>query len=442
MRILFISAFYPPFEIGGWEQLAQEVNSGLSARGHACRVLCSSYDNGRIEVPADGVDRVLSLESDQNYYDPMEWLLRRKARRDANLSHTREVIERFRPDVVFVQVMWNLSRAVPWMAERLLPGRVVYYVADDWPYSPDVHTRFWLQPAQSQLRRLPKRLLGSAASRIVRRELALFPLEFQHVLCVSNTVRENLARFAGIDPERMRVVYNGIDVRRFAAQGCWRHNAQQRDQLAMLYAGNLVTHKGVRTAIEAMVLLAGRPGSTWVTLDIVGSGHPDYEADLRKLVIDEQIQDRVRFRGRVARDRMPELMAGFDVLVFPSTGPEALPRIVQEAMASGLIVVGTTIGGTAEILANGETGLTFEPGDAAGLARQIGLLIDNPTLRSTLRTTAQARVAREFDIRRMIDEVEQYLATVAATTPPMEGLSRNTAILGDSTSFVVGGSSK
>ena len=106
-------------------------------------------------------------------------------------------------------------------------------------------------------------------------------------------------------------------------------------------------------------------------MTLVGSGHPDYEAFLRDLVERERLQDFVTFHEPVSKDEMPAVLQQFDVLIFPSIYEEPLARMTQEAMASGLVVVGTTTGGTKEILRDGETGLTFAPEDADGLAEQV-----------------------------------------------------------------------
>ncbi len=81
-------------------------------------------------------------------------------------------------------------------------------------------------------------------------------------------------------------------------------------------------------------------------------------------------------------------------------------------MAAGLIVVGTLTGGTGELLVEGETGLTFEPEDALTLAQRILELRGAPELCAKLAKNARDKVVRQFDLRRMIDEIETYLTQV------------------------------
>jgi len=114
---------------------------------------------------------------------------------------------------------------------------------------------------------------------------------------------------------------------------------------------------------------------------------------------------------------MPPLLQQYDVLVFPSIWEEPLARMVQEAMATGVVVVGTTTGGTREILVEGETGLTFEPEDAAALARRVEELSNDRALMARLAQNARSKVTRQFDIRHTVDEIEEHLAEVASMRP-------------------------
>jgi glycosyltransferase involved in cell wall biosynthesis len=146
-----------------------------------------------------------------------------------------------------------------------------------------------------------------------------------------------------------------------------------------------------------------------INLTLVGSGHPDYEAFLRDLVERERLHNYVTFHKPVSKDKMPAILQQFDVLIFPSIYEEPLARITQEAMASGLVVVGTTTGGTKEILRDGETGLTFAPEDAEGLAEQVVRLITDPDLCCRLAQAGRQTVLENFTLDRMVQEIEAYL---------------------------------
>jgi glycogen(starch) synthase len=233
------------------------------------------------------------------------------------------------------------------------------------------------------------------------------------VLCVSQAVKKNLAQYLGLLPEQMQVIPNGIELDQFTAQA---KGDGMRSGLSLLYAGNITIEKGVHTAIEALCILSQQGHADQVRLTIVGSGHPDYEAYLRALVSQYHLESQVGFLGRVPRREMPQIFQQHDVLVFPSTG-EALPRVVQEAMACGLVVIGTTAGGTGEILVEGETGLTFSPGDAAGLANQISRLVEDERLYRQLQERGRDLILAQFDLRKTVRAIEDCLQQAASSTP-------------------------
>ena len=405
MRILFISAFYPPFVIGGWEQLVRDVNNGLQTRGHTTHVLTSTFGLDK-PVHEQGIDRILTLESDVYHYQPLR-IMSHGARLKNNLAQTESVIKSFKPDIVFIHVMWNLSKGIAWTAERLCLGRVVYYIANDWPYATDVHSAYWRDPAKNKIMGKLKALSSPLFLKAMEQENNRFPLEFKRVLCVSQAVKENLTRYANIDGEHMKVVYNGIEDELFTPLK--EPKPDSTSSLSLLYAGSLVPHKGVHTAIEALAILSRNSDISRITLSINGSGHPDYEEYLKKLVKDNDLSEKVHFLYRVPREEMPGLMQKFDVLVFPSTWEEPLARVMQEAMATGLTVVGTLTGGTGELLVDGETGLAFPPSDAAALAEKIQYLYNNPDIRLMLAKNGRRKVLSQFTMKRMLDEVEMSL---------------------------------
>jgi glycosyltransferase involved in cell wall biosynthesis len=259
--------------------------------------------------------------------------------------------------------------------------------------------------------RAPKRSLGKIAMSMLAKN-GPPGLKLERVICVSARVRDLLVE-AGLPVQDARIIYGGTDVERFRSL---RRRADQSGHFKLLYAGQLVQHKGVHTAIEAMALLVKERRMDQLTLTLVGSGHPGYEAFLRRLVERERLHDYVDFHGAVSKDKMPAILAQFDVLIFPSIYEEPLARITQEAMASGLVVIGTTTGGTKEILRHGETGLTFAPEDAAALAEQVARLTTDPDLSCRLAQAGRQTVLENFTLDRMAEEIEAYLLNCLAGT--------------------------
>jgi glycogen(starch) synthase len=412
MRILIISAFYPPHVIGGWEQLVQDINSRLRKRGHTTHVLTSDYGLNK-QILESGVDRALTLESDLFRYNPYQFLSY-KTRLDTNLKVVQLAINNYEPDIIFIHVMWNLSKGVAWIAEQFCPGRVVYYIANNWPYALDPHTAYWRDNGHNALHRLVKRILSPLPLKVIEHEVKSYKLKFEHVLCVSHALKEDLVKFAGIVPSNIQVISNGVETDLFVPLPESEKSKEQNQSLLLLYAGSLVPHKGVHTAIEAMAILANRSDAEvrHIKLTIAGSGNPDYENYLQRLVEDANLGDRIQFLGRIPREEMPELFQKHDVLIFPSIWEEPLARVMQEAMASGLVVIGTLTGGSGELLVEGETGLTFEPNDLETLVNKIMILSKDPKLYSKLSIMGRERVLLQFNLDRMIDEIENYLSNL------------------------------
>lgn len=408
VRILFISAFYPPHVVGGWEQLIEDVNDHLQKRGHVTCVLTSRY--GLDRPSEDGnVQRTLFLESDLQHYRPLSVLTQHK-RLDWNLNQTKNTIQEFQPDVVFIQIMWNLSRGVPWMAEHLMTEKIVYYMPSIWAYAPDTRERYWQEPANNAVKQLGKRFIAPISLKAIRREHDRFRLEFRHILCVSEASRAGIAKELGRDVNTLRIVNNGVELDRFYPRP---DVVRPRTNPAILFAGTIDHHKGVHTAIEAMAILRKHQMDDRPSLTIVGSGHGEYEEGLRNLVKSEGLEESVTFYGRVPRSEMPSLMRQFDILVLPSIWDEPLSRVMQEAMACGLLVIGTNTGGTGEILVDGETGLVFSPGDAAGLAECLMRVMVNREMGTRLAIAGRQRIVEHFSLERMVSEVEDYLCRVS-----------------------------
>jgi glycosyltransferase involved in cell wall biosynthesis len=140
------------------------------------------------------------------------------------------------------------------------------------------------------------------------------------------------------------------------------------------FAGTLVWHKGVHVLIDAMrrlppdgyeLLVFGDPGV-----------FPDYVADLRR----RSAGLAVRFLGRFDRAAAPAVYAQMDVLAVPSLWPENSPLVIHEAFQAGLPVVGSRLGGTADLVADGTNGLLYEAFSAADLAAALRRLLEEPGL--------------------------------------------------------------
>jgi glycogen(starch) synthase len=319
-------------------------------------------------------------------------------------------VNAFAPDAVVIWGMWNLDRSLAAHCERRFPERTVYYFGDYWPTLPSQWRTFWEAPARSSLGHAAKRLLKGSAERRLARETPPV-LSFPHGLFPSDFMRRSYAQ-AAVPVGRSSVVPGGVvtDAYRREADRCVREKPQ--GEWKALVAGRLTPEKGIDTAVQAVAVLAGRDRQRRWSLTIVGTGEEDHVSTLKEQAVRLGIADRVCFAGAVSTAEMPRALCEHDVFVFPSIWDEPFGRVLVEAMAARVPVVGTTVGGAGEILRDGETGLAFAPGDAAGLAAQLERLAASPELRKGLVERGQATVVSDFDTSRMAAGIEAYLEKV------------------------------
>jgi glycosyltransferase involved in cell wall biosynthesis len=415
MKILFVSNYYPPRTNGGYEQWCQEVADGLAERGHEVRVLTSHGGPGWLEgadLADDGavqIHRLLHLEVEGGLvHTGLRVIARREQLEQANLRYVWQVVDDWRPDVALIWGMWNVPRSVPVLLEELLGPRLAYYFCDYWPTLPSAYLQQMREPARRGITRVPKWLISRAFVARLARE-AVDGLRFEHPICVSEAVRRKLV-LAGVPVSHAQIIYGGTLVDAVSP----RPDPLPRDgELRLLYAGRLTPTKGVHTAIQALRILA-HEAEARVTLDILGGGDPDYERCLKRLADQVGVADRVRFRGGVPRSEMPRVFREHDVLLLLSEWEEPFARVVLEAMAARLLVIGSLTGGTPEILVDGETGLSFPPGDANRLAQQIRRLLGSPALYGRMAEAGRHKVAQRFTLDLMLDQLEHALLDVSS----------------------------
>ena len=164
-----------------------------------------------------------------------------------------------------------------------------------------------------------------------------------------------------------------------------------------LYLGTLLPTKGVDVLLRALAQAPPHP------FHILGDGAE--RCRLEKLAEELGLSGRVSFRGFLRGDEWNREVAGASYAVMPSVWYENGPYAALELMARGIPLVASAIGGIPELVRDGETGLLFPPGDAAGLAARLARLRHEPGLRAHLGSRA-----REFILRRC--NPETYLAAI------------------------------
>jgi glycosyltransferase involved in cell wall biosynthesis len=317
------------------------------------------------------------------------------------------VLHEFKPQVMYFWNLTYLSISLAFDAQRFGLPRC-YFVSDNWlsSWEADAWFSLWQGRSCSVARRARK-----AVARSAFRLVGMIPsgeLKLQHVHFASLYLKR-VAMAAGKDVSGAEVIHWGIDAGRFP------YRPLLREPRRILYAGQIVPHKGVRTAIEAMSILVNANGRRDVRLTIVGGSlSPSYVAELRELTVACGLQQHVEFAGPVPREQMPSVYQAHDILVFPSTWDEPFSIGLLEALSSGLAVVGTATGGSAEILRDGFNALVFPREDGRACAERILRMLDNTELFQNIRQNGRRTVEMEFCLQRMIDAIEDSLGRIAA----------------------------
>jgi colanic acid/amylovoran biosynthesis glycosyltransferase len=228
-------------------------------------------------------------------------------------------------------------------------------------------------------------------------------------LCVSNEIRDRL-RALGAPSDRLVIHRLGIDLSQFTM------GARDPTRVEVIMVGRLVEKKGFEYGVQAFARVAKSAPN--VFLSIVGDG-PRRRA-LEQLVAELGIGDRVKFTGVLASREVGDRLRRSDVMLAPSvTGRdgnrEGSPMTVKEASASQVVPVSTYHAGIPEIVDDGVTGFLVNERDVEGLADRLGRLVRDQNLRAQLGRAARAKMEREFDNRRQVDELEKlYDRAVAA----------------------------
>lgn len=202
-----------------------------------------------------------------------------------------------------------------------------------------------------------------------------------------------------VPAERVVVIPNGVDVERFRPAGdderrALRHKLDWPDDFVAVYTGRLVTYKGLPLLLRTWASM--QHDGEKATLVLVGTGGGDMHAcedQLRAFVREHRLEEQVRFAGSVPD--VSDYLRAADLFVFP-TLEEAFGLSLVEAMACGLPVVSTSVGGIRDFLADGVNGLEVPPDDGDALRRALHRIMTNATERERLGRGAHDTAASRF----------------------------------------------
>jgi glycosyltransferase involved in cell wall biosynthesis len=285
----------------------------------------------------------------------------------------------------------GLSRLLRRERPALFHAHLSWPLAAKWALAAAVLARV---PSVATVQLIPE----MALERSSELQLRLLSQGVGRYIAVSGAIAGELDQRFGWPASKIEVLYNAVDLDRFEvdAPAGLREELGGSDSMPLVLTparldeqkGHDVLFRAAAEVPEARFVLAGE-----------GPLRAQLEAEVARLGLAE----RVLFLGR--RDDIPQLLAACDVFALPSLY-EGSSLAVLEAMAARRAVVSSAIGGTAELIADGENGLLVPPGDATALATALRRVLDDPSLREEFTRKARSRAEAEFSRETMGRRVE------------------------------------
>ena len=386
MRILLVSNLYAPYIMGGAEIAARNYATRLEQFGHEIFVLTSTFGLDRPQHEGS-IRRLL------RYIPGHYW----SYHYTANAEVLQRTIDEVQPDVLYVWEIEGLGLIPMLKVLNAAPMPVVYQ-----------QQSYWLQYAQLvqkgytrvRYRWIKKLLIGAVP----------FP-RYTSMITVSAAVKEEYVKL-GCDAERIEVIYNAINDSFFTTP-LTRERQEQPGCIHLAYIGRLYSAKGVLVLLKALDMLVHEQMDIQFSLDIFGEGDEKYTNELYSFVQEKWLETVVTFHGKVSQGELIQKYDQTDIVVIPSIWKEPGCAIIMEAMARGVPLIGTNIGGTPEMLAHGVDGLLVEPGDEAALASAILQLAADSTLRAKLAVAARATAQERYTVEGTARRLEQHLQRAA-----------------------------
>ena len=215
---------------------------------------------------------------------------------------------------------------------------------------------------------------------------------------ISYFCRSQLMLFSGAtDPTPFKVVHCGIEL------SAYKFRMPRQDVRRVLCVARISPEKGLTFLIEAFKKLADSGLNCELRLAGDGSMRADLEAMARNL----GIADKVTFLGFINEAQIAQELQLADIFVLTSY-VEGVPVSAMEAMAVGVPVVATNVGGTSELIQDGVSGLLVRPSDTETIYASIRKLIENPDLRSQIAKNGRLIVEKEFDSEPEFAKLSQY----------------------------------
>lgn len=226
------------------------------------------------------------------------------------------------------------------------------------------------------------------------------------IIAVSEYTKREILKNYNIPAWKIKVIFNGVDLEKFKPAKdkakFKRELGFAKNDVLVLYVGRLYSRKGLPILIRAIPHVVKKVRNA--KFIVSGKGFSGEEKTLRKHVEKLKVEENVIFLGYFPDEKLPSLYKAADVFVFPSIY-ENMPFAMLEALATGLPVVTTKVGGIPEVIEDGRNGFLIKPYDSLRLADRILCLIENPSVASEMGLLGRKIVERKFNWDNIVEQV-------------------------------------
>lgn len=382
-----VSWEYPPVVIGGLGRHVHHLATALAEAGHEVVVLSRrpsgtdpSTHPSKDEI-AEGVRIVAAAEDPHEFdfgTDMMAWTLAMgHSMVRAGLALRTKRDRPWQPDVV---------HAHDWLVAHPAVALAEYF---DVPLVSTIHA--------TEAGRHSGWVSGSISRQVHAVESWLVH-ESDSLITCSASMSDEITELFGPGLAETRVIRNGIDAARWPfATRCPRTGPAQ-----LLYLGRLEYEKGIHDAIAALPRIRRTHPGTTLTIAGTGTQQQWLVEQARK----HKVLKAATFVGHLNHEQLVSLLHTADAAVLPSHY-EPFGIVALEAAATGIPLVTSNVGGLAEAVINGQTGVSYPPRDIAGLAAAVRVVLDDPEAAQQRAIAARERLTSDFDWQTVAGETAQ-----------------------------------
>ena len=399
MRVLMICVTYPPYNISGATRYFYDVSRKLAEKGINVEVITSQIDHEGIKK--EGKIRIHRIKA-MEFEDRTDM----KGQAKALIDYLQKLVKKRKVDIISSQDLhgWPGYNPGYTLASNLIS------LDNNIPNVLTVHSFFCLQSENNP---------------------AIVPLRYlfwDKVIGVSGAISDKIHGL-GVEIKKITTCYPGVDLNKFrpGLGKKWlrsRIDARENDKI-VLFAGALSENKGLSDLLKSFSIVS-QDKSDYKLLIAAARGNIKHKEEFEEAIKNTyEKAELLGIRGKVKIhpfefEEMPLVYNGCDLFVLPSK-TEAFGLVYAEAMACGLPVIGTGVGGIPEVITSGVEGYLVNPGEKIELAKKMGSLLKNPNKMVEMGKKGVKKVKQKFDLDKAIERlIGVYHSTFEKKTGKLE----------------------